>query len=81
MSLDLSYYNLGKQQFLEVTLPGLKRHHFGNLKKLDLSYNNLDNECLEKLVSSLPIPKKTKDKVGLEVLNISGNAITNLLVI
>ena len=57
-TLDFSYYNMGTEVFYETVLPALKRFHFGKLRAIDLSYNNLDTQSIEKFLSCLPEPDK-----------------------
>lgn len=64
-----------------MILPGLKRYHYGQIRSIDLSYNNLDLECLEKFVKTLPEPNKQKRIIGLEAMNISGNNLQNIFTI
>ena len=77
-TLDFSFYNMGKEIFYSMVLPSLKRYHLEKVKAIDLSYNNLDNECINELLKFLPIPDKKKGIVGLEALNLSGNPLNDI---
>jgi len=69
--LDLSYYHLGNDG-LQAILPQLEYDHLLCTKQLDVSYNSLTDAGLHLLINSLA-------QLGspVEVLNISGNQITD----
>jgi len=70
---------MGPEVFSKRMLPGLKSFHFGKLRALDLSYNNLSSNCLARLIAALPDIKKSKGMRELEVINLSGNNFEDML--
>jgi len=70
---------MGPEIFSKKMLPGLKSYHFGKLRALDLSYNNLTSDCLTRLINALPDINKAKGMKPLEVINLSGNNFEDIL--
>jgi len=70
---------MGPEVFAKRMLPGLKSYHFGKLRALDLSYNNLSSNCLARLIKALPEIKLSKGMRPLEVINLSGNNFEDIL--
>lgn len=72
-TLDLSYYHLGNSG-LQAIIPALEREHLLSVKRLDVSYNSLNDAGIEPLIQSLA-------SLGspIEEFNISGNLLSDFV--
>ena len=69
--LDFSYYRLGNHA-LKALIPYLATEEFLSVKELDLSYNNLTDEGVDAVIQKLATLGSQ-----IEVLNLSGNKVSN----
>jgi len=69
--LDMSYFHLGNDG-LKAIIPVLEKEHFLAVKKLDISFNSLNDVGVEPVIQSLAALGS-----GIEELNMSGNNLSD----